>query len=324
MTGQELRDEAPASLNPDESGQKFVASIQPSHTSTPHKYQVTADRKTSYPNDKESDEISGSRSSSDASATLPLKMRSASVDGDADVSEGSSTPHESPVMPKRGILKKDEVLMQLRQPTPLPHKKSSVIVERTIDITEDTSRHENNNNQDNEERKRYLLGSTKSIQIVSRKASPLKASPRLPKKADVLKSNVVQAESTGIANGVINTEAPVNSQLSEYMSHLAVEKDDTKVVGDVDFTSSSHVVSEPDDVFIVELTRGDRGLGLGLIDGLVSLLVFLFVAKHRRSICIFITKCMQKITCSHVLSVPDLFSISVTILIAFLFHCFVR
>ena len=55
-------------------------------------------------------------------------------------------------------------------------------------------------------------------------------------------------------------------------------------ISDVDFTSNdkesttgSDGVSDSNDVILIDLVRGDKGLGLGLIDGLVMHSYFLFI-----------------------------------------------
>ncbi len=251
------------SIKHEKSGQKFAVSIQPSHTSTPQKYHITisGNAKEDIPNEKA---VSASpRSSSDSSSTMPIDQgRRASFDGDADVSEDSSTPRETPEFSKKSILKKDEVMMQHRQhPSPLPQKKTGQLIERDIEISDDQG--------NNEERKSSLLGNTKSIQIAARR------SPNPPRRADNLtqmpKSDMVYVGSRERkikANGVVT----LNGQ-QDY-----INTDDQDVVADVDFTSNSHIDTQSDDVFIVELVRGEKGLGLGLIDGLVRIM-FLFAMR---------------------------------------------
>eukprot|EP00794_Sanderia_malayensis_P009188 gene9188-10162_t len=240
-------------------GPTFSVSIQPSHTSTPQRINTASNEANRSP-----------RSSSDSSSTLPLDQpRGYSFDGDADISEEDSN---APDLTKKRtvLLKKDEVMMQHRQPSsPVPHKKAGFIIQRDILISDDG----NNNVSDDEnadgERKTSLLGSTKSIQISARK------SPSLPRRADNIKqsqvlpkSDVLHAESggrqgNGKSNGVVVSDASKENSLalSDY-----VFTDDTGIVGDVDFTSNSH----SEDVMVVELVRGDKGLGLGLIDGLIT------------------------------------------------------
>ena len=232
-----------------EHSDKLIISIEPSMTSTPQRNEPANGNSNAKMNTKTKDERSSSHSSTEQAVNIMSNENS----GDS----ASNTPIGTPELAVRGDL-------QHRHPTPLPNKKVHTLIEKPIDYG-DTSEMST----DDEKRS---LGDVQSIQIAARKGISSNVSQKTEISGRVSKSNIVYAgskEQHARTNGGVPADLDNNNLISSLVKAGNV-MDEKEVVGDVDFTSNVEFEDEPDEVFIVELTRGEKGLGLGLIDGLVS------------------------------------------------------